>query len=113
MLDEEVQNIIKKYGYVSKPLMEKHSIYGPKIVNRIYGGFKKMYDAIGIEGHPSGRIPTDENLLNEFIDIYNRYGTISQDIIEKESQYSITCYKDRFGCINNIRKIFNIKFNNV
>lgn len=42
-LDEEIFSLVKRFGYVSKPIMEKYSTYGPKIVNRIYGNFSNMY----------------------------------------------------------------------
>lgn len=104
-LNKEIFRLIEKNGYISKPMMEsKESKYGPKIVNRIYGNFGNMYEALEIKRHPSGRKPSSEDLIKEFLKIYNKYGTISQDIIENESQYSTTCYKDRFGSFNKLRE---------
>lgn len=103
-LDKEIFRINDEFGYVSKPLMEKHSIYGPKIVNRIYGSFGEMYKALGLERHPSGRSPSREDLIREFLRINNRYGTATQSIIARESKYSTTCYKDRFGSFNKLRE---------
>lgn len=111
-IDAEIMRLQNEYGYVSKPLFEKCSAYSPKIVQRIYGSFEKMYiamQAYGVVRHPSGRIPSDEELKNEFLKIYNQYGIISQSIIESESQYSITCYKDRFGSINKLRQSLGIE----
>ena len=107
-LDVEIFRIIEEFGYVSKPLMEKHSIYGPKIVNRIYGNFGKMYEALGITRHPSGRSPTDSQLIEDFLRIYNKYKTISKEIIVQESKYSITCFRDRFGGLNRIKEMLGI-----
>lgn len=107
-LDKEVFRIRDKYGYVSKPLMEKYAIYGPKIVNRIYGNFGNMYKALGIDRHPSGRSPSKDDLIKEFKRIYEKYGLISQSIVGMESKYSTTCYKDRFGSFNNLREILGI-----
>lgn len=110
-LTKEIYNIIDKFGYVSKPLMEKHSIYGPKIVNRIFGNFSNMYSELGINRHPSGRVPTDDELLNELQRLYDKYGNVTQDIITFESPYSTTCYKDRFGGLNAAKKILNLPGN--
>ena len=110
-INKEIFRIQKEFGYVSKPLFEKHSSYSPKIIQRIYGSFANMYDELknnGITRHPSGRIPTDDELKQEFLRIYNKHGIISQSIISSESCYSTTCYKDRFGSINNLRELLGI-----
>lgn len=110
-LIKEIHNIVDKFGYVSKPLMEKYSIYGPKIVNRIFGNFDNMYSELGINRHPSGRIPTDDELLKELKRLYDKYGNVTQDIITFESPYSTTCYKDRFGGLNSAKKILSLPEN--
>lgn len=109
--EEVIQELVRlnnKFGYVSKPLMGKYSYINQKVIRRVFGTFANMYEELGIKRHPSGRIPTNEELLSEFKRIYDLYGYIDQDIIEKEAEYSTTCYKDRFGSINNVRKIFRI-----
>lgn len=103
-LDAEIFRLVDEFGYVSKPIVEKNSKYGPKVVNRIYGNFGNMYEELGLKRHPSGRSPSVESLKKEFLRIYNEYGTISQSIVEKESKYSTTCYKDRFGSFNKLRE---------
>lgn len=110
-LNKEIFNLIEKFGYVSKPIMEKNSIYGPKIVNRIYGNFSNMYAELNIQRHPSGRSPSNEDLIENFINLYKKYKEITFDLIAKESKYSTTCYKDRFGGINDIKKKLGIKEN--
>lgn len=92
---EEINRIKNIYGYVSKPLFEKHSSYSPKIVQRVFGSFSNMYSELGLERHKSGRIPTDEELISECKKIYNEQGFLSYDLIEKFGKISATCYKDR------------------
>ena len=89
--------------------MEKHSIYGPKIVNRIYGNFANMYNELNIQRHPSGRSPSDEDLIEDFLNLYQENKEITSDLIVKESKYSFTCYKDRFGGINNLKKKLGLR----
>ena len=108
-LEMELLRLHKEHGYLSKPLVEKYSKYGPKIVNRIYGSFANMYKSLGINRHPSGYIPSDQELLDEFRRLLKEHETISQDIIAGYGRFSTTCYKDRFGSINNVRKILGIK----
>lgn len=108
-LDKEIFYLIKKFGYVSKPIMEKYSIYGPKIVNRIYGNFANMYNELNIQRHPSGRSPSDEDLIEDFLNLYQENKEITFDLIAKESKYSTTCYKDRFGGINNLKKKLGLR----
>lgn len=103
-LDKEIFRLVREYGYISKPMMEKHSSYNPKIVNRIYGGFKKMYEALGVPFSKNGRIPTDQDLIDDFLRINKEYGCATQEIVEAESEYSITCYKNRFGSFNKLRE---------
>lgn len=103
-LDKEIYRLVKEYGYISKPMMEKHSSYNPKIVNRIYGGFKKMYKALDVPFSKNGRIPTDQELIDDFLRINKEYGCVTQEIVEAESEYSTTCYKDRFGSFNKLRE---------
>lgn len=91
----ELFRIQKEYGYVSKPLMEKYSSYSPKIVQRIFGSFSNAYSELNLNRHSSGRIPTDEELINEARRIYNEQGYLSYDLIDKFSNISTTCYKDR------------------
>ena len=92
---KEIIRIKEEYGYVSKPLMEKYSSYSPKIVQRIFGSFSNMYSELNLERHPSGRIPTDEDLVNEAKRIYEEQGYLSWDLINKYSTISKTCFTDR------------------
>ena len=110
-LNKEIFSLIKRFGYVSKPIMEKNSIYGPKIVNRIYGNFSNMYTELNIQRHPSGRSPSDEELIKDFLDLYHKHKEVTCDLIAKESKYSFACYNDRFDGINNLKKKLNIKEN--
>lgn len=102
---QEILRINKQFGYVSKPLMEKHSSYSPKIVQRVFGSFATMYDELSIPRHASGIIPTDQELLDEAKRIYEEQGYLSYDLIEKFSRYSTTCFKDR-AKVNNWNGIF-------
>ena len=74
---KEIMRIKEEYGYISKPLMEKYSSYSPKIVQRIFGSFSNMYSELNLERHLSGRIPTDEDLINEAKRIYEEQGYLS------------------------------------
>lgn len=91
----EIYRIVREHGYISKPLMEKHSSYSPKIVQRIFGSFSNMYDELKLKRHSSGIIPTDEDLINEAKRLYELYNYFSMDIVDKYGIYSSTCYKDR------------------
>lgn len=91
----EIQRLVDKHGYISKPIMEKHSSYSPKIVQRVFGSFTNMYNELGYEGHRSGRIPTNEELITECDRIYKQHDFLSYDLIEKFSNISTTCFKDR------------------
>lgn len=94
-ITKEIYRINKEHGYVSKPLFEKYSTYSPKIIQRVFGSFANMYEELNLDRHKSGRIPTDEELLNEAKKIYEEHGFLSYDLINKFSSISITCYKDR------------------
>lgn len=94
-ITEEIIRIKNEYGYISKPLMEKYSTYSPKIVQRIFGSFSNMYSELNLDRHFSGRIPTDEDLINEAKRIYKEQGYLSYDLIDKFSSISTTCFKDR------------------
>lgn len=107
---EEIRRIEQEHGYVSKPLFEKYSTYSPKIIQRVFGSFANMYKELNLDRHRSGRIPTDEELLNECKRIYEEHGFLSYDLIEKFSNISTTCYKDRarkngWEGINHYRKM--------
>ena len=91
----ELERLKNEYGYISKPLMEKFSEYSPKIVQRIFGTFTSMYKELGYEGHKSGRVPTDEELIAECKRIYDEHNFLSYDLLEKFSTISTTCFKDR------------------
>lgn len=94
-IDKEIFRINKEFGYVSKPLIEKHSKYSPKVIQRIYGSFTNMYKELNIQRHLAGRIPKDNELIAECQRIYNEHNFLSYDLIEKYSSISITCFKDR------------------
>lgn len=91
----EIYRLIREYGYISKPIMEKHSSYSPKIVQRIFGSFSNMYNELKLSRHSSGVIPTNDDLIQEAKRLYNLYNYFSMDIVDKYSIYSSTCYKDR------------------
>ena len=94
-ITEEIFRLVNEYGYISKPLMEKHSSYSPKIVQRIFGSFANMYNELNLERCRNGIIPTDEELIEEAKRLYETYGYFSQNIIIKYGKYSTTCYGDR------------------
>ena len=94
-ITEEIFRLNREYGYISKPLMEKHSFYSPKIVQRIFGSFANMYQELGLERCKNGIIPTDEELIQEAKRLYKTHGYFSQNIITKYGKYSTTCFKDR------------------
>lgn len=108
-LDKEIYRLINKNGYISKPMMERESYINPKVVNRIYGGFLKMYEVLNVPHSKNGRIPTDQDLIDDFLKIYNKYGYINKEMINQESEFSTTCYHDRFGSINELKEALGIK----
>lgn len=108
-LDNEIFRLVNEFGYISKPIMEKYSSINTKVVNRIYGNFSNMYKELNLKRHPSGRIPTDEELIKDVLRIYKKFGFITKDILEKESLYSATCFHDRFKKINVIKDKAGIK----
>lgn len=108
-LDREIKRIEEKFGYCSKPLMEKDSYINPKVVNRIYGNFSNMYEELDVKRHPSGIVPTDDELIADAKRVYNEFGIISKQILSAESKYSDTCFHDRLGGINGVCKILNIE----
>lgn len=110
-LDNDLYKLYDEYGYVSKSIVEKHGLFGPKIINRIYGNFANMYNELGITRHPSGIILTTKELLDDAEQILNKFGDLTTELITQEARSSATCYKDRFGSINNLRKHFGLKAN--
>ena len=70
-----------------------------------------MYTKLNIQRHPSGRSPSNEDLIKDFLDLYHKHKEVTCDLIEKESKYSFACYNDRFDGINNLKKKLNIKEN--
>lgn len=96
-----LQELQEKFGYVSKPLLEKHTPYSPKVITRLYGSFDEMYKKTGFKRSPSGYIPTDKELISDLHRLKDEYGVVTQDIIEKYGIFSTTCYKDRFKSTNN------------
>lgn len=94
-IDKEIFRINSEFGYVSKPLFEKHSSYSPKIIQRIYGSFSNMYNELNITRHLAGRVPSENELIKECKRIFDEHKFLSYDLIEKYSSISITCFKDR------------------
>lgn len=111
ILEKEIYRIYKEHGYVSKPLIEKYSEYGPKIISRIYGSFSNMYKELNFKRHPSGYVPTDKELLNELKRLCNIYEFVSKETVRNFSRFSTTCYRDRFGGLNNAKKKINVPTN--
>lgn len=106
---KELYRLYNKFGYVSKPMMEKYSYINRKVVQRIFGSFANMYEELNIKRHPSGRVATQEELIKEFLRIYNLYGDISYNVLDQEAKYSSTCYYERFNGINNLKKSLGIE----
>ena len=103
LLDADLYRLEREHGYVSKAIVEKYARYKVKVVNRIYGSFGNMYKELNIKRHPSGYIPTDGELINDFWILYNKYGDVTMEIINAESRFSSTCYHDRFGGLNKLK----------
>lgn len=94
-ITKEIYRIFKIYGYVSKPLIEKHSSYSPKVITRIFGSFKNMYSELNINRSNNGIIPSNNDLFNEAKRIFKEYGFLSYELIAKYGNISTTCFKDR------------------
>lgn len=96
------------FGYISKPLYEKHGLYNQKVVRRIFGSFTNMYNELNLTRHPSGYSPTDEELISDAKRLLNEFEYINADIIRLHSKFSVFVYQSRFSSINELYKILNI-----
>lgn len=107
-LSKEIYRLVDQFGYVSKPIMAKYSSYNTKIVNRLYGSFTNMYEEMGLTRHPSGYVPTTEELLDDLRRLLKEYKAVSKEVVSKYGKYSTTCYQERFKGLNNARKILGL-----
>lgn len=109
-VEKEVKRIIQEFGYFSKPLMEKYSNINTKVVARIYGSFENLYKEMDIDRHPSGRIPTNEELILAAKKVFEKFKCISYDILDRETNFSIQCYRERFKTIKKIKELAQISY---
>ncbi len=105
---EEVANDVievkNKIGYISKPVYEKYGKYNVKVINRLFNGFSEMYKELGLSRHSSGYIPSEEELIQDIIDLNQEHGMVTANIIKNFGKFSTTTYHERFGSINNAYK---------
>lgn len=99
-LIKDVLNVNSKIPKMSRDDYIKFGKYSRKPIERYFGSWNKML--IELELNVNCLINIDEDdLLNDLINIYNKFNTISATLIKHHGTYSVEVYQRRFGSINN------------
>lgn len=103
---EKCKEIYKKYGKLSQQICFDNDIYRPAI-KRLFGGYTNLYKELGIE--PNIQInATKQDVINDVIDVYHKYGCISSNIYRKNGKYSQPVTDRLFGTWKNLMDIIGI-----
>ena len=97
---EDILRVHKEFGYISKPLYEKHGNFNVKVVRRIFGSWVSMYEELQLQRHPSGYIPSDNELIEDLLRLQNEHGLVTENILRHFGKFSVTTYRERFGSLN-------------
>lgn len=102
---EEVSSAImalyNKYGYITAELQRKELGYSQPVIDRLYGSFSKMLVELNIRA-PYGKAISDEEVKKSLIDIYNKHGYISVQLIDEYAPVSFATVCNRFGSLYEI-----------
>lgn len=109
--EEVIQEMLrlqeKHNGYFTAVIQRKESKYSQPIIDRLFGSFSNMLRELNLRS-PYGKAITDEEIINEIKDIYNRFGTISGDLIDEFSSLSTPTIIHRFGSMQEAYEKANV-----
>ena len=115
MRKEEFYNIIKqihdRYGYINRSLLEDnvHTFNVGWQLSK-YNGLKNICRELKLQYNQKSKLK-DEDIKNDLINIYDKYGYVSSELYEEYGKYSISAIKSHFGGLNNILKELGIQLN--
>ena len=99
--------IYKENGKITKEICNKNGVYN-SVIKRLFGNWTNLYEEIGIE--PNIQInATEEDVLEDVMYVYNKFGCISSNIYRKNGKYSQTITDRLFGTWSNIMNILGIE----
>jgi hypothetical protein len=116
--------IYKSHGHISKELIQKHPVLTYYQVKK-YGGIKRLAEELKLNKQDSKRISTrnwrspvrtphkgkisDEELLQEFLRLYELFGKVTNQIIANHGRFGPTAYKDHFGSLLNVYRLLGLE----
>lgn len=110
-LVENILYVVNKTNNTTKDNYLKHGKYSRKAIERIFGSWNKMLIELNLKINCLINIP-EEDLLNDLINLSNKYGYVSSTIVKKHGTYSLEVYCRRFGTFNNALKKANLEIKN-
>lgn len=104
----EMLRLQEKYdGYFTAEIQRKESKYSQTIIDRIFGSFSNMLKELELRS-PYCKAISDEEVIKEMQDIFEKYGTISCDLIDEFSSLSSVTVISRLGSMQNAYELANI-----
>ena len=103
---KDMLNLKNKYGKVTSIIQRKYGKYSQIVIDRLFGSYTNLAKELGFDIY--GRYISDEEIIQNLKDIYNKYNIISADIIDNECIVTRNTLYNRFGNLKDFLESINI-----
>lgn len=108
---KNILDTYNKYGYINRKLLiEEFPDYNVGWQLSKYHGLKNICSELGLNYRQASML-NPKDIEDDFIEVYRKHGTISEEIYNKYGTYSSSVIKTHFGGINSLMKKLDIPLN--
>lgn len=100
------KDLYNEYGKLTQQICFDNGIYKPAI-SRIFGNFTNLYKALNIKPNIHINV-TKEQVIDDVMKIYHKYGCISSNIYRKNGEYVQSTIDKLFGSWTHLMDILDI-----
>lgn len=95
---DDIRKLLSEYEYINSDIIRIYGKFSVFVYTNRFGSINNLYKLLDIP--LTQYSASEEELLTEAREIYLKYNILTKDIIEENSQFSISQYYRRFGNLN-------------
>lgn len=108
---EDMRKLYEKHGRLTAKIQRKESKYSQNIIDYHFGSFNNMLRELNL---PINQAEYDDRILiDDLKRLYNTYGFVSNELINKYSITSNVTYSNRFGSVSKAVELAGIDYNTI
>lgn len=95
-IESDFLSVYKKNGRITTELYLKEGKYSKQAIKTAFGSVENLMNKLSIEPNIR-RDPSDEDVLEDIVRVYNEYGTASSTVYRKNGLYTQAVIERKFG----------------